>query len=60
MSHVILCCGARGGRKNGDGGVEEDVPGNSVRETGERMNGGAVMDDKSPENDAILYSPTKK
>ena len=30
------------------------VPGNSVREMGERMNGGAVKDERSPEKDAIL------
>lgn len=32
------------------------TPGNSVSETGERMNGGAVSDDRSPENEAILYA----
>ena len=32
------------------------VPGNSVSETGERMNGGAVIDDKSPEKEAILHN----
>jgi hypothetical protein len=32
-----------------------NIPGNSVSEIGDRMNGGAVKDDKSPENDAILY-----
>lgn len=31
-----------------------DAPGNSVREMGERMNGGAVKDDRSPDQDAIL------
>ena len=30
------------------------VPGNSVSEMGERMKGGAVKDERSPENDAIL------
>lgn len=30
------------------------LPGNSVSEVGERMNGGAVKEDKSPENEAIL------
>lgn len=30
------------------------VPGNSVSEIGERMNGGAVKEERSPENDAIL------
>jgi hypothetical protein len=30
------------------------IPGNSVSETGERIKGGAVRDDKSPENEAIL------
>ena len=32
-----------------------NVPGNSVNDTGERMNGGAVIEYKSPENDAILH-----
>ena len=32
------------------------LPGNSVREIGERIKGGAVMDDKSPEKDAILIT----
>jgi len=31
------------------------LPGNSVSEVGERMNGGAVKEDKSPENDAIDF-----
>lgn len=31
-----------------------NIPGNSVKETGDRMNGGAVKDDKSPEKDAML------
>ena len=30
------------------------LPGNSVRETGDKMKGGAVKDDRSPENEAIL------
>lgn len=30
------------------------APGNSVRETGERMKGGAVREERSPEKDAIL------
>jgi len=30
------------------------LPGNSVSEVGERMKGGAVKEDKSPENEAIL------
>jgi hypothetical protein len=34
--------------------VLDDKPGNSVNETGERMNGGAVMEDKSPLKEAIL------
>jgi hypothetical protein len=37
--------------------IKINVPGNSVRETGERMNGGAVIDDRSPENVAILTRP---
>lgn len=31
------------------------LPGYSVRETGDRMNGGAVIEDKSPETEAILH-----
>ena len=31
-------------------------PGNSVSEVGERMKGGAVKEDKSPENEAILIA----
>jgi hypothetical protein len=34
-------------------GRSHQYAGNSVRETGERMNGGAVKEDKSPEKDAI-------
>jgi hypothetical protein len=30
------------------------IPGNSVRDTGERMKGGAVRDERSPENEAML------
>lgn len=30
------------------------VPGNSVSDMGERMNGGAVSDERSPDTDAIL------
>ena len=33
-----------------------DSPGNSVSEVGERMKGGAVKEDKSPENEAILIN----
>ena len=32
------------------------LPGNSVSEVGERMNGGAVKEDRSPENAAILIN----
>jgi len=32
-----------------------DAPGYSVRETGERMNGGAVMVERSLDIEAILY-----
>ena len=32
------------------------LPGNSVSEVGERMNGGAVKEDRSPENEAILIN----
>lgn len=35
-----------------------NIPGNSVSETGDRMNGGAVKDDKSPEKEAILHIRT--
>jgi hypothetical protein len=39
------------------------LPGNSVSETGERIKGGAVIDDKSPEKEARLgatqYSATQ-
>lgn len=31
-----------------------NIPGNSVREMGERMKGGAVREDRSPETEAIL------
>ena len=34
--------------------ANDDSQGYSVRDTGERMNGGAVMLYRSPENDAIL------
>lgn len=46
-----------GGRKvkRYEGG---SVPGNSVSEMGERMKGGAVNEDKSPEKDAILLLRT--
>jgi hypothetical protein len=32
------------------------APGNSVKETGERMNGGAVREERSPETEAMLRS----
>lgn len=32
------------------------LPGNSVSEVGDRMKGGAVKEDKSPENEAILIN----
>ena len=32
------------------------TPGNSVREIGERIKGGAVKDERSPENEAILFN----
>ena len=48
------------GSKNGIYDPERNnqfhLPGNSVSDVGERMNGGAVKEDKSPENDAILIS----
>lgn len=34
----------------------KQVPGNSVRETGDRIKGGAVSEERSPENEAILNS----
>ena len=43
-------------RSRGRGAGAEYVPGNSVREMGERMKGGAVSDERSPENDAILHA----
>jgi hypothetical protein len=39
-----------------EGDEFSDVPGNSVSEIGERMNGGAVNDERSPETLAILVS----
>jgi hypothetical protein len=30
------------------------IPGNSVRDTGERMKGGAVREERSPEKEAML------
>lgn len=30
------------------------MPGNSVKEVGDRIKGGAVKDERSPENEAIL------
>lgn len=32
------------------------IPGNSVRDVGERIKGGAVSEERSPENEAILIS----
>ena len=32
-----------------------DAPGNSVSEMGERMKGGAVSDERSPDTDAMLW-----
>lgn len=40
--------------EHGRGGTR-GLPGNSVSEMGERMNGGAVSDERSPETDAILH-----
>ena len=36
--------------------MECGAPGNSVRETGERIKGGAVSEEKSPEKFAMLQS----
>jgi hypothetical protein len=33
---------------------EEDLPGNSVSDVGERMKGGAVSEERSPEKEAML------
>jgi hypothetical protein len=35
--------------------MKPDLPGNSVKEVGDSMKGGAVREDKSPEKDVILY-----
>jgi hypothetical protein len=43
-------------RSERTGKFRADRPGNSVREVGDRMNGGAVREERSPENDAILKS----
>ena len=37
-------------------GQAAHTPGNSVREIGERIKGGAVKDERSPENEAILFN----
>ena len=34
--------------------LTEHLPGNSVREMGDKINGGAVSDERSPEKEAIL------
>lgn len=36
------------------------LPGNSVSDVGERMKGGAVKEDKSPENEAILIKGARR
>lgn len=36
--------------------IDRGAPGNSVRETGERMKGGAVREERSPEKFAMLQS----
>lgn len=50
---------SRRGSGIGSGGARErkgaNVPGNSVSETGERINGGAVIEERSPEKEAILH-----
>jgi hypothetical protein len=35
------------------------LPGNSVREVGERMKGGAVSEERSPEKEAMLKKVNK-
>jgi len=40
-------------RKKGEG-QRRDIPGNSVREVGERIKGGAVRAERSPETAAML------
>lgn len=42
----------QGGNRRGPGW--KNSPGNSVSDTGDRINGGAVMDERSPEKDAML------
>ena len=44
----------RAGRLDGRG-CRPNSPGNSVNEIGERINGGAVSEDRSPEKEAMLF-----
>ena len=37
-----------------DPGRQIDPPGNSVKDTGDRMNGGAVIEERSPDTEASL------
>ena len=39
---------------------QDDIPGNSVRDIGERMNGGAVNVDRSPVKVVILCTNTRR
>jgi len=48
-----ICC--RGTQTRAPGNeCRCDIPGNSVNEVGERMKGGAVKEERSPEKDAML------
>jgi len=44
------------GNNNSETDMLFHLPGNSVSEVGERIKGGAVKEDKSPENEAILIN----
>lgn len=48
-----ICCGGSQTRVPGNE-CQCDIPGNSVNEVGERMKGGAVKEERSPEKDAML------
>ena len=50
-----VCCKDRG-MSDDDEVIDLGAPGNSVNETGERMNGGAVREERSPETEAMLRS----
>ena len=48
-----ICCGGSHMRIPANE-CQCDTPGNSVNEVGERMKGGAVKEERSPEKDAML------